>query len=466
KYEISTSKTKTVADLKVRFPSLQEGMKGLLASEMEKVVREEKFLKEEPERLESALRRCKKLTGTLVTLKRLASVQEQRLPPSATPESRLSPTLGLGGDSDTPITPPAHGKPGAIPARGIMAPSVGSDSAVSRQRPENALDALLDELQTFARPPSHGHNPPMAEIGRKGSIDSAHPSTTGTSSLRRLHSYPSSSDGGGNSPPTVALARLQVSGSVSDSPKSPATSPKPPVPERNSELLSHLAGRRVPPPPPPRTSSRSPLASPTSPSLPPRGQPQMGIGGGTLLRRGAPGRSSLREPLRTPPAGKQDEPSQPQSSFNPASNSSSCESINSQEGLQNKGTATSVGNKARQEILEQRHQELLRKQRALQEQYARLQQLQRGGGGSLAVVPPPDLLLKKTGSESNLLAKMGLGHGLSAAAPISGSLTHLAAVASQQPIVSPKQVTSNTTTTVAATTTTTTTNKIYETDIL
>jgi hypothetical protein len=31
-----------VADLKVRFPGLQEGMKGLLASEMEKVVREEK----------------------------------------------------------------------------------------------------------------------------------------------------------------------------------------------------------------------------------------------------------------------------------------------------------------------------------------------------------------------------------------------------------------------------------------
>jgi len=80
---------------------------------MEKVVREEKFLKEEPDRLESALRRCKKLTGTLVTLKRfvapysvaihqspaprfrnseiiyffvclrsLASVQEQRLPPN------------------------------------------------------------------------------------------------------------------------------------------------------------------------------------------------------------------------------------------------------------------------------------------------------------------------------------------------------------------------------------------------
>lgn len=53
-----------------RFPGLQDGMKTFLSSEMEKVMREEKFLKEEPERLESALRRCKKLTGTLVTLKR------------------------------------------------------------------------------------------------------------------------------------------------------------------------------------------------------------------------------------------------------------------------------------------------------------------------------------------------------------------------------------------------------------
>lgn len=71
--------SKTVADLKVRFPSLQEGMKGLLSSEMEKVVQEEKFLNEEPERLESALRRCKKLTGTLVTLKRYFMIHRSNL---------------------------------------------------------------------------------------------------------------------------------------------------------------------------------------------------------------------------------------------------------------------------------------------------------------------------------------------------------------------------------------------------
>lgn len=62
--------SKTVAELKLKFPNLQNGLRNVLSNEMEKVVREEKFLKDEPDRLESALRRCKKLTGTLVTLKR------------------------------------------------------------------------------------------------------------------------------------------------------------------------------------------------------------------------------------------------------------------------------------------------------------------------------------------------------------------------------------------------------------
>ncbi|XP_035906383.1 uncharacterized protein LOC118509625 isoform X4 [Anopheles stephensi] len=72
--------SKTVAELKMRFPVLQQGLRNLISNEMEHVCREEAFLKDEPDRLENALRRCKKLTGTLVTLKRLASVQEQRLP--------------------------------------------------------------------------------------------------------------------------------------------------------------------------------------------------------------------------------------------------------------------------------------------------------------------------------------------------------------------------------------------------
>ncbi|KAK9295257.1 hypothetical protein QLX08_010392 [Tetragonisca angustula] len=506
---IMSKSSKTVADLKVRFPSLQEGMKGLLSSEMEMVVRAEKFLKEEPERLESALKRCKKLTSTLVTLKRLASVQEQRLPNAA---------ASVDAEETPPITPTSaqHSKAAApVPAERTVVGSasvIGGGShpheppAAHQQRPENALDALLDELQTFSRPSSQqGHTtqgsttmlselgrssgsrgeaagasaalsttarpPCISDIGRKGSVDSSSgpttllPNVVGTLAtpataaggagppnaggmLRRLHSYPSSSDTD-TSPP---IARLQVSlqeqPSLPTLPQGFVPGQKPPVPERNAELLQLASARRVPPPPPPRTSSRSPLASPTSPQLPPRNHSYNLQSGNATLRR-PPARGTLpvkegKPPMALPteqqpapasssaldgvvvaaaaaaaataapiPVLHNNSTSSQSSAVLSTSNSSSCESVNSQEGLQSK--------KGRQEQLEQRHQELLRKQKALQEQYARLQQLQRNTAGLTTVPPAPPDLLKKTGSESNLLAKMGLG--LSTAS--SGSLTSL-----------------------------------------
>ncbi|KAK0076903.1 hypothetical protein PV325_004709, partial [Microctonus aethiopoides] len=350
-------------------------------------------------------------------------------------------------------------------------------STAYQQRPENALDALLDELQTFSRPSSQlsqvsctsqstnhtpnmleigrsasqviqpsGRAPNISDIGRKGSIDSSSslaiipPASTNT--LRRLHSYPSSSDTD-TSPP---IARIQVSdGTIQPQ--------KPPVPERNAELLQLATARRVPPPPPPRTSSRSPLASPTSPQLPPRNPT------GTLRRGRNNSKDCGKPPMALPPnANNDDQPQKPLPANNilSASNSSSCESINSQEGLQNK--------KDRQEQLEQRHQELLRKQKALQEQYARLQQLQRNASGVTTVPPAPPDLLKKTGSESNLLAKMGLG--MSAAS--SGSLTSLATVKNnndtQQSITTDGQLHNVNATLIIGNQTVN--NKIYETDIL
>ncbi|XP_076269857.1 coiled-coil domain-containing protein CG32809 isoform X14 [Rhynchophorus ferrugineus] len=449
---ILSKSSKTVADLKLRFPGLQDSMKALLTTEMDKMMREEKFLKEEPERLESALRRCKKLTGTLVTLKRLASVQEQRLPCSnSNNDGRLSPNPV----ETPPVTPSStHSKPPAAPRMGslIIGGECSGTSSDSSQRPENALDALLDELQTFSKPhpgtrsssesseppaiPAKGvapsRAPQMAEIGRKGSMDSASflPSnnltvSTATGSLRRLHSYPSGSDTD-NSPPIQPLQANK-------------TASKPPIPERNTELLQHIAsGKRIPPPPPPRTSSKSPLASPTSPSLPPRSVAAAGLQhiqnvqnmdkplsqfeqatqnlGLQTLRRNVPSRSSIKDSNKSQTLprniGSNLQVPNSDSDVISASNSSSCESVNSQDGTK----------KTRKEELEQRHQELLKKQKALQEQYARLQQLQRGNN-TLTVIPPaPDQLLKKTGSESNLLQKMGLQLATS---QITGSLTNI-----------------------------------------
>ncbi|KAK3108044.1 hypothetical protein FSP39_000035 [Pinctada imbricata] len=70
--------TKAFGDLKVNFPMLQKELKSVMAGEMEVVIKEERFLKDEPDTIDEALKRCKRLTGTLFTLKRLASVQEHR----------------------------------------------------------------------------------------------------------------------------------------------------------------------------------------------------------------------------------------------------------------------------------------------------------------------------------------------------------------------------------------------------
>lgn len=237
------------------------------------------------------------------------------------------------------------------------------------QRTENALDALLDELQSFAKP----------------TVERA---TRGESGLRRLHSYPSGSDT--DVSPPVRARGVQL--------------PKPPVPERHPELLA-LAARRAPPLPPPRTTSRSPLASPPSPSSPSR--------------------------------------------TNVESNTTTTTPQNN----------TNTNNNTRQTVLEQRHQELLKKQKALQEQYVRLQMIQRSGS-TIPATTQPDL--KKTGSESNILAKMNLNF---ASANMSGSLTHLATDGEKKDLATVcSNISNNDINNI--TESTPTTNKVYETDIL
>lgn len=501
-------------------------------------------------------------------------------------QSRAPPVLGPTVDStclNEQATAPVPAERTVVGSAGVLGGGglPHESSADHQQRPENALDALLDELQTFSRPSSQmghvssslsvhpgsntlladigrtsslrdtpsvvattggsssGRAPNISDIGRKGSVDSSSgtltaPSTVGLmglpgmapgGTLRRLHSYPSSSDTD-TSPPIARLQALSLDQQVQQQQQTQPGMPvlpqnflpgqKPPVPERNAELLQLATARRVPPPPPPRTSSRSPLASPTSPQLPPRNHPCNLQSGNATLRRPSRNNSLVgkegKPPMALPPnailstvdqvaasslaptapgvVGPHNSSSSQSSAVLSTSNSSSCESVNSQEGLQSK--------RGRQEQLEQRHQELLRKQKALQEQYARLQQLQRNAAGLTTVPPAPPDLLKKTGSESNLLAKMGLG--LSAAS--SGSLTSLSIKpqisqeimidgnqAAKVEIINGQtiptiggtattngQISGTTSTTVVSnttigsattvTTSTTTTSKVYETDIL
>ncbi|CRK99259.1 CLUMA_CG012671, isoform B [Clunio marinus] len=267
--------SKTVAELKMKFPNLQQNLRSILADEMETFCREETFLKDEPDRLETALRRCKKLTGTLVTLKRLASVQEQRTIVEPTP-----PETSQNATNETLY----------VTSKPNFDDSAASDEGSKLQ---STVSTKLPQIQFYPEPMS-----------------------TTTHGLRRLHSYPSGSD--------------------TDQDNEKISTGKPPLPERNSELLLRYGQKKLPPPPPPRTSSnRSPLESPTSPSM--------------VLKA-----------------------SEQQNMFN---------SGNSKGNIQNDPDSGSESNNSqdnssqRQMQLENRHKELLKKQKQLQEQYQRLQQL-------------------------------------------------------------------------------------------
>lgn len=69
--------SRQVSDLKSEFAELHDNMKSIMASELEVIVQGDKFLKEEPSKLENLVSRCKHITGTLFTLQKLVSAQQQ-----------------------------------------------------------------------------------------------------------------------------------------------------------------------------------------------------------------------------------------------------------------------------------------------------------------------------------------------------------------------------------------------------
>lgn len=170
-----------------------------------------------------------------------------------------------------------------------------------------------------------------------------YPDTISTNvGLRRLHSYPSGSDTDTSPPQPIRPVG------------------KPPVPERNAELLSKVNSKRVPPPPPPRTSSRSPLASPTSPNLPHQMQQISDIDQQNIINS---------------------------------------ENMTKDSGMDSSSESVSSDNSQRQQALEMRHQELLKKQKQLQEQYQRLQQMSKN---SIPLVTPDDKKKMRSGMSGSM----------------------------------------------------------------
>ncbi len=129
--------SKTVTQLRQAFPALEANLKANGSSSKEEPGLMAEFLKRSGDRLDNAWKRCKKLTGTLVTLKRLASVQEQRFHPAGV----------LGADISLSPTPCSTSRT-----------PVAKDST---------LDDLLDALQTYTMPPRRESSASPAPAGSR-----------------------------------------------------------------------------------------------------------------------------------------------------------------------------------------------------------------------------------------------------------------------------------------------------------
>ncbi|XP_065559078.1 coiled-coil domain-containing protein CG32809-like isoform X3 [Artemia franciscana] len=132
--------SKSVADIKVLFDTNQEVFANALEADIEKVSMEKRFLTDEPTRIDNFIRRCKKLTGTLLTLKRLATVQEQR---------QFNCPDGQESDSGPQPTPKAVLKGDASTRSGKGRQHWKSETD-ARTRAQNTLDDLLNQLKNIS----------------------------------------------------------------------------------------------------------------------------------------------------------------------------------------------------------------------------------------------------------------------------------------------------------------------------
>jgi hypothetical protein len=329
--------SKTVTLLKQAFPTLEASIKALIQVNPVNPDRRrmtEDFVKRTPDRMENIWRRCKKLTGTLVTLKRLASVQEQRFHPGALVDVSLSPT------------------PSEIPP---LRPNTPSQMIDHHQNGGGSLDDLLDSLQTYNGAPA-----PSSSSGRKNSI----PQNAAT--------LPKATNSHNNESPAHKTTRKtrpsssEIKGSdkfISD------LAPAAAAPKTNGTAV--LTAKTVAPPPPPRSSSAKSNSSGDHHRMSMDITDTSSTSTSSESVNSQEGTISLQ--VDTP------QPSQLRKTNSLSSSSSVTSSSNQPPPVAAKPTNVDIKGltaKARQDALEQRHQELLARQKQLQEQYQRLQVMQ------------------------------------------------------------------------------------------
>ncbi|KAG9348032.1 hypothetical protein JZ751_004052 [Albula glossodonta] len=208
----------SLAGLKGEFPALQTKMRAVLRVEVEAV----KFLKEEPHKLDSMLKRVKSLTETLSSLRRRAT--EGLLKGSETPAVPVVKENDINGtvESEPPpnvVPEPPAPDPAPAPA---LAPTAGPPPASPTALPEPQSSSIRSEVMPAS--PMVIHHAQSAPVHMQQSQHSAalvhqpSPPPTPTHAQDR------------DSPTAVAKGNTPSRGNSPALPKKPVTNPEPPAP--------------------------------------------------------------------------------------------------------------------------------------------------------------------------------------------------------------------------------------------
>ncbi|XP_077411020.1 sickle tail protein homolog isoform X6 [Vanacampus margaritifer] len=152
----------SLAGLKGEFPALQTRMRAVLRVEVEAV----KFLKEEPHKLDSMLKRVKSLTDTLSSLRRSASESNQRV---ADPSSNI-PLDHIPSPGETPpasVAPPESQsstvKSEVKPSSPVVIHHVQSSPVPVRQSQQSASLSATQPSPPHTPSPTHFNTPSLSK---------------------------------------------------------------------------------------------------------------------------------------------------------------------------------------------------------------------------------------------------------------------------------------------------------------